>query len=102
MERFNSTSLSNFAYVYDRQLKPNEVVIVQMPRVSSNQRSVNDIGWMSDSDGLTLYGTLSAHPSVEDLWEQISPYDEVNKTVSALKIVNGPQAGRIIIRAVLC
>lgn len=103
MERFKSTDISSFVYSYDRVLKPNETVIVQMPRPSANKRSVNDIGWMSNSDGLTLYGTLSAHPSEEsEMWQEISSFDEVNKTVSALKIINGPQVGRIIVRAILC
>lgn len=101
-EKFKKTG-DAFCYTYERVLKPNENVIVKMPRVSTNQRSVNDVGWMCDSDKLKLYGTLTAHfESDSAMWQEISPGDEINKTVSALKIANGGDVCRISIRAILC
>lgn len=102
-EMFKRNGGEAFCYTYERTLKPNETVIVKMPSVSKMQRSVNDIGWMCDSDQLKLYGTLSAHYESESaMWQEITPGDEINKTVSALKIVNGGEICRINIRAILC
>ena len=102
-DEFKGSGGNTFCYTYERILKPNEIVIVKMPRITPNKRSVNDIGWMCDSDQLKLYGTLSAHYESESaMWQEITPGDEINKTVLALKIVNGGEICRINIRAILC
>ncbi len=93
---------NGFSYVFEKEVGCNEVIIVKMPPVSANKRGINDIGWQCDGE-LTLYGTLSEKPeSDKALWQEISPGDEINKTVAAIKIVNsGASACRIIIRALL-
>ena len=91
-----------FNFVFEKDLAANEVVIVKMPAVSANKRGVNDIGWLSDGI-VTLYGTISRNPKSEKaLWQEIRENDEVNKTVTAIKIVNGGSACSIVIRAILC
>ena len=89
-----------FNYVFEKDLDPSEEVIVKMPPVSPNKRGINDIGWQSNGN-VTLYGTLSSDPESENaMWQEILPDDEINKTVSAIKIVNGETACRIVIRAI--
>ena len=89
-----------FNFVFERNLKANETVIVKMPAVSANKRGVNDIGWLSDGD-VTLYGTISKNPKSDNaLWQEIRVNDEVNKVTSALKIVNNGDACRIEMRAI--
>ncbi len=101
MEKFRLTA-NGFNFVYERKLEANETVIVRMPVVSSNRRSINDIGWQSDGD-VTLYGTLSAFPERDTaLWQKIRESDDVNKTVSAIKVVNNGPACSVIIRTILC
>lgn len=96
---FENTS-NAFNFVFERDLKANEIVIVKMPAVSANKRGVNDIGWLSDGD-VTLYGTLSKNAKSEKaLWQEIRLYDEVNKVTSALAIVNKGGACRIEMRAI--
>ena len=90
-----------FNYIFERDLAANEEVILKMPVVSPNKRGINDIGWQSDGD-VKLYGTLSSNPEGEGtMWQEILPDDEVNKTVFAIKIVNGSSACKIAIRAIL-
>ena len=101
MENFEKVT-NGFNFVYEKALEANETVILEIPAVSTNKRSVNDIGWQSDGD-VTLYGTLSKEPdSANALWQVINEGDEVNKTVSALKIVNGPSACKIAVRVIMC
>lgn len=89
-----------FNFVFERDLKANETVIVKMPPVSANKRGINDIGWLSDGD-VTLYGTLAKNPKSEKaLWQEIRVFDEVNKVTSAIKIVNNGDACRIEMRAI--
>lgn len=89
-----------FNFVFERDLKANETVIVKMPPVSANKRGINDIGWLSDGN-VTLYGTLAKNPKSEKaLWQEIRVNDEVNKVTSALKIVNNGAACRIEMRAI--
>lgn len=100
MDEFKRTT-NGFNYIYEKNLAAGETVIVKMPAVSSNKRGINDIGWQADGD-LTLYGTLSSNPQSENaLWQEIRDNDEVNKTVSAVKIVNGSTPCNIVIRAIL-
>ena len=101
MENFERVT-NAFNFVYEKELAANETVIVAMPPVSPNKRGVNDIGWQTDGD-VTLYGTLSSEPESEKaLWQEIKDSDEVNKTVSAIKIVNNGAACNIAIRAIMC
>ena len=93
-------SLNGFSYTYEKNLAANQTVIVKMPPISPNKRGVNDIGWMTDGD-VTLYGTLSDKPETTSMWEKIQERDDVNKTVSAIKIVNGSSTGKVLIRVIL-
>lgn len=89
-----------FNFVFEKDLKAGETVVVKLPVVSANKRGINDIGWLSDGD-VTLYGTLARNPkSDKALWQEIRVNDEVNKVTSALKIVNNGGACRIEMRAI--
>ena len=55
---FENTS-NAFNFVFEKDLKAGEAVIVKMPAVSANKRGVNDIGWISDSDYVELYGMIA-------------------------------------------
>ncbi|MEE0840564.1 MAG: hypothetical protein U0L72_08520 [Acutalibacteraceae bacterium] len=100
----NFKNLSNgFNYVYEDEVENGETVLLKMPAVAPNKRGINDIGFMAD-DHLTIYATLSATPNINDEkeWQEIHPYDEINKTTSYLKIVNNFEgAGRVIIRVIM-
>jgi len=90
-----------FNYIFEKELEANETAIIAVPPVSPNKRGVNDIGWMTDGD-VTLYGTLSSNPESESaLWQEIKDNDEVNKTISAIKVVNGGDACSIAIRIIM-
>lgn len=95
--------LNGFNYIFEKVLVPDEEVVVKMPVVSANKRGINDIGWQTDGDNVVLYGTLSRRPKdANALWQEIEAYNDVNKTVSALKIINkGDKECQIIIRAIL-
>jgi hypothetical protein len=100
MEKFQR-EFNGFSYVYERKFKEYETVILKMPTISPNKRGVNDVGWLTDGD-VTIYGTLSAKPeSADALWQAIEDGDDINKTVSAVKIVNNGPACRVAIRAIL-
>jgi hypothetical protein len=97
---FDKTGTTGFNFVFERDLKENETVIVKMPVVSANKRGINDIGWLSDGN-IKLYGTLAKNPKSEKaLWQEIRDNDEVNKVTSAIKIVNNGGACRIEMRAI--
>lgn len=102
MDKFVRASNTNaFNYVFEKKLSPNQEILLKMPTVSSNKRGFNDVGWQTDGE-VDLYGTLALNPkSADAIWQKIEPYDEVNKTISALKIVNGDKACSIVIRALL-
>ena len=100
MLEFNRTT-SGFNFVFEKRLAADETVIVKMPSVSPNKKGINDIGWQSDGD-VTLYGTLSSNVTSDAaLWQEIKESDEVNKTISAIKIVNGSSACNIVVRVIL-
>lgn len=100
METFKNTT-NGFNFVFERKLEEHETVIVKMPVVSPNKRGINDIGWQTDG-AVQLYGTICRDPESRDaLWQEIEPCDEVNKTVSAIKVENLGGACRIIIRTIL-
>jgi hypothetical protein len=89
-----------FNFVFERDLKAGEMVIVKMPTVSANKRGVNDIGWITNGN-VRLSGTFAKDPkSDKALWQQINDNDEVNKTTAALKIENMGGACRIEMRAI--
>lgn len=101
MDSFKRTT-NGFNYVYERQLKAGETRYLKMPAIAPNKRGINDIGWQTDGDDVKLYGTLSSKPTEDKaLWQEIISHDDVNKTVSALKIENGGSECKIIIRAIL-
>lgn len=101
MREFVRTT-DGFNYVFEKTLEANEVVLLKMPRISANKRGVNDIGWQTTGDAV-LYGTLVRNPKVEDdeLWQELVESYEVNKTISAIKIVNGKAPCRVVVRVIL-
>ncbi len=100
MVEFKNDS-NGFNYVFEKELTPNEEVILKMPRVSPNKRSVNDIGWMCDDD-VDVYATLASDPETTSMWQEVRQHDDVNKTISALKIVNGSSFCNIVVRVIMC
>ncbi len=89
-----------FNFVFEKLLSANETAIVKIPDVSPNKKSIGDIGWQSDGD-VTLYGTLSSEPeSNSAIWQEIDENDEVNRTVSALKLVCGDEGASVVIRVI--
>lgn len=101
MEQFKRSTKDGFIYAFEKELAPGEVLLLKMPPISANKRGYNDIGWQATGN-VDLYGTLETKPDVNSaLWQKIEPYDEVNKTISFLKIVNGSEASKIVIRALL-
>lgn len=99
MYSFKSVA-NGFNYVFEKKLAAGETAIVKMPPISPNKRGFNDIGWQTDGN-ITLYGTLSSQPEKTELWQEIKPFDEVNKTVSALKVTNLGEECTVIIRALM-
>lgn len=100
MEKFKR-STNGFNYVFEKTLFPNETIVLKMPTISPNKRGINDIGWQTDGE-VTLYGTLSSYPeSDKALWQEIKEDFEVNKTLSAVKIVNGSSDCNIVMRVIL-
>ena len=96
------TSSNGFNYVFEKVLSPREVVLLKMPSVSSNKRGFNDIGWQASTESVDLYGTLESKPDIYGgRGQKIEPFDEVNKTISYLKIENGAEECYIVIRALL-
>lgn len=98
---FERVGTTGFNFVFEKDLKANETIIVKMPAISANKRGINDIGWLSDGN-IKLYGTLAKNPKSEKaLCQEIRENDEVNKVTSALIIVNSGDACRIEMRAIL-
>lgn len=91
-----------FNYVLEGKLEAGATVFVKMPPVSANKRGVNDIGWQCDGFDVGLYATLSTNPEKTSLWSEVEDNYVVNKTVSALKIVNNDKTpSNICIRVIL-
>lgn len=100
MEEMKRTT-NAFHYVFERNLKAGETVLVKVPRVSANKRGVGDIGWQTDGN-VTVYATLASHPSAAStLWQELCPNDDVNHTVSAFKIQNNGEVCRVTVRVLL-
>lgn len=100
MDKWKRTT-DGFNYVYEKEFDASESDIIRMPPVSPNKRGVNDIGWQSDGD-VTIYGTLSSDPENTQMWQEIEAGEEINKTVSALKIVNNGAACSVVVRIIMC
>ena len=100
MVEFKNES-NGFNYVFEKELTPNEEIILKMPRVSANKRSVNDIGWMCDNE-VAIYATLASDPETTNMWQEVRQNDDINKTISALKIVNGSSYCNIAVRVIMC
>ena len=82
---FSKEDLHAFNYYFLKSLEPGEYIL-KMPRVTPNKRGVNDIGFACD-DGVTLFGTFAGDYEGNDvIWLEIQPFDEVNKTISYIKI----------------
>lgn len=91
-----------FNYVFEAVIPSGATIFLKMPVVSANKRGVNDIGWQCDGDDVVLYATLSRKPQQTVLWSEVKENYVVNKTVSALKIVNNDKtACNICIRVIL-
>lgn len=100
-ELMRNSNNTGFSYTFEKELEANEEVIVKMPVPSANKRGINDIGWQSTGD-VTLYGTLFPDVSRDDvIWEKIEENNDINKTVSGIKVVCGSAPCRIVIRAIL-
>ena len=102
IEVFKNNSRYGFSYYYDKKVRPGEIRYLKMPTVSPNKRGINDIGFAYE-DGISIYATLSADPFGENtIWQKINQYDEINKTISYIKIENaGESNARVNIRAIL-
>ena len=105
---FNKEDTHAFNYYFLRRLAPGEYIL-RMPRVTPNKRGVNDIGFACD-DGVTLLATFAGNYASDDvIWLEIQPFDEINKTVSFIKIQvaernsmgDAIESARINIRAIL-
>lgn len=98
---FEKGNGTGFNFVFEKDLNAGETIYVKMPAVSANKRGINDIGWMSNGD-LKLYGTLAKNPKNDNaLWQEIRQYDDVNKVISAFKIVNNGDSCKIEMRVIL-
>lgn len=92
---------NGFNYVFETIIGEGETIFLKMPPISPNKRGVNDIGWQTDGS-VKLYGTLSTHPEDEGaLWDELERNYDVNKTLSAIKIVNNSSPCRVVIRVIL-
>lgn len=102
ISHFKNTT-SGFNYIFDEDVPAGETLLLKMPPVTAHKRGINDIGFMADTN-ITLYATILESPDVDrdDDWQEIQPFDEINKTTAFLKIVNeSDHSGRVIVRAIL-
>jgi hypothetical protein len=100
---WRNASQHGFSFYFDKLIPAGETWYLKMPVVSPNKRGVNDIGFAYE-DGITLYATLSEDPMKNTaIWSRINDFDEINKTVACIKIVNNDteNAKRVNIRAIL-
>lgn len=100
VESFKKDNNTGFEFYFEKNLKPNEVVYLKMPPISSNKRSINDIGWQCENE-TSIYATLAhAITNTDDtLWSKIENEQDINKTVQFLKIIAGTEGGKVYIRA---
>lgn len=99
----NGSAHNGFSFYINKTVPCGEEMYVKMPVVSANKRGVNDIGFAYE-DGIKLYATLSEDLSSENtIWQEIQPFDEINKTAAYIKIVNGGEnSAKVNLRAILC
>ena len=108
-EKFRA-DLHGFNYYYEDEVAAGTEVILSIPPVTANKRSVNDIGWMvecdndADVDAVSVFGTLSSKPESETaIWQELTPGEDVNKTLSGMKVSNGSASPcKVCIRVILC
>ncbi len=101
MKEFERTT-DGFNYVFEGVIPAGETVFLKMPVVSANKRGVNDIGWQCDGDDVKIYGTLSQRPEKTLMWSEIKKNYVVNKTVSAIKVINNDEVDcNICMRVIL-
>lgn len=89
-----------FQFNWDRTVESGETVIIAMPQISADKRSVNDIGWQTDGSAV-LYATICEVPETA-MWEEVQQCQDINKTITYIKVVNNGSACRVVIRAILC
>ena len=82
-------------------------VMVLIPEVTPNKRSVNDIGWMVNSQDVKVFGTISQNPEENDgenaFWQELSATEDVNKVCTALMFMNvGDSDADIAVRVIMC
>ena len=82
-------------------------VMVLIPEVTPNKRSVNDIGWMVNSQDVKVFGTISQNPEENDgenaFWQELSATEDVNKVCTALMFMNvGKSEADIAVRVIMC
>lgn len=102
VDQWKNSSNYGFSYYYEHTIEPGETRYLKMPVVTPNKRGVNDIGFAYEGD-IALYATLSEKPfDLGAIWQKINDFDEINKTVSYIKIVNnGESSARVNLRAIL-
>lgn len=102
VDTFKNASAYGFSFYYDKTIAANETRYLKMPVVTPNKRGINDIGFAYEGD-IVLYATLSEEPfGLGAIWQEINDFDEINKTISYIKIVNnGDSSARVNIRAIL-
>ena len=95
-------TINGFNYVFEKEIAAGETTMLKMPVVTSNKRGINDIGFAVD-EGVILYATISSKPYDDSaIWQEIQPFDEVNKTTSYIKIENtSSESKRVNIRVIL-
>ena len=88
------------SWYLEKPLFANETVIIEMPKLTSNKRSIRSIGYIGDST-ITLYATISADPDNTTQWTQVTLGDDISLSATAVKVVNGASATTFSIRATL-
>ena len=101
--------LHGFNYYYEGTVEGGDTVILEIPAVTANKRSVNDIGWMywcendTDADKIVVSGTLSERPDTTDMWQKLVAGEDANKTMSGIKIENNSaNPCKVCVRVILC
>ena len=92
-----------FNFYHNSTIKPGDTLILKMPRTSPGKRGVNDIGFAFKGDNVKVYGTLCKdYKDEEAIWQQVEPFNDVNKTVSYLKFENKGDSDAVVnVRAIL-
>lgn len=100
--------LYGFNFCYEDEIPAETSVMLKVPLVTANKRSVNDIGWMvecadDDADSVFVRGTLSSNVDENAIWQNLIPGEDVNKTISGIMITNnGRNPCNAVIRVILC